>query len=94
MAALNKKGPVVASRRLAYVLESYSKHALLDLIADRARGELGEHAHDEDVMALVQSWMHPVAVRRGDKEIDLHAIDKKRERIEAEYRARQQKEQV
>jgi hypothetical protein len=61
------KACVFASRALAYALDGYSKNALIDLVVDLSRGELGETATDEEVMMWVDSKMTPTRNYRQDK---------------------------
>jgi hypothetical protein len=68
MAALNKKGCRMAGHALSASLESLSKHALIDLVVDRARAEIGEDAADSDVIARVAEWAGPVLRVRGDRD--------------------------
>ena len=51
------KGTILAGRRLTYALDRLSKDALIDLIVDRARTEIGEDACDEDIADLVQMFV-------------------------------------
>jgi hypothetical protein len=67
MAALNKKGCVLASRHLEQELSGMSKHCLTDLVVDLARGELGEFASDEAVLEWIFSRAEPVLFARGDR---------------------------
>ncbi len=80
------KKPAIASLALARVLDKYGKTALIDLVADRARAELGENASDRDVMGLVMRWMVPVSAVRGDRAVDLLALDSRYTENDERYR--------
>lgn len=64
---------VLASRELAYALDKLSKNALIDLVVDRARAEIGEEEADDAVAELIQGWIGPVSRARGDRAVDLLA---------------------
>jgi hypothetical protein len=67
------KASVFASVPLWAALDKLSKNALLDLVVDRARAELGETATDDSILETIQGWIGPVQRQRGDKPINLLA---------------------
>lgn len=65
------KASVFASRRLWYAIDKMSKNALIDMVVDRVRAEIGEDASDEAIAEKVQEWLGPVARERGDRPVSL-----------------------
>ena len=84
------KGTILAGRRLTYALDRLSKDALIDLIVDRARTEIGEDACDEDIADLVQMWANPVMRIREDRAVFLRGMLTRLDRIDAEVLRREQ----
>ncbi len=62
---------VFTSRRLYFALDTLSKNALIDLVVDRVRAELGESTSDEVIAEHIQDWLGPVIRERGDKPVSL-----------------------
>jgi hypothetical protein len=65
------KACVLTSRRLAYALDHLSKNALIELVADRARAQIGAEMPDEQLAAEIQEWLNPVVRERGDRPVNL-----------------------
>ena len=61
------KPMATASRALAMAVDVLSKNTLADIVVDRIRAEIGEHATDEQVAKTLERWAHPVATLRGEK---------------------------
>jgi hypothetical protein len=80
------KACVLASRKLAIALDELSKNALIDLVVDRARAELGEDAEDDVVAALIEGWIIPTSHARGDRLVSLSAVMARVEKNDAKYR--------
>lgn len=63
-----------ASVALAWTLDGLSKNTLADIVVDRARQQVGrEDATDEELVAVIQGWLSPVAIVRRDKPLNLAA---------------------
>lgn len=77
------KAPVSCSPPLDFAMDKASKNQLIDLIADLARGELGERASDEQVIDWLQSRLATVWQYRGDKGYSLY--DRYANYVEAAY---------
>jgi hypothetical protein len=65
------KPTVLAGRRLSYAMDKLPKNALIDLIVDRARAEVGAAASDEVVATTIMGWLDPVFRERGDHPVSL-----------------------
>ncbi len=65
------KLPVFGSRALFYAMDQLSKNTLIDLVTDLARGEIGEGAIDEAVLAWVQRKIEPTHRAREQAPVDL-----------------------
>ena len=64
------KPPILASKRLAQAIASLTKSALIDLVVDLARLEVGNHPSDERLAKVIQNWHSPVARARGERPPD------------------------
>lgn len=65
------KTAILASRPLHYALDKLSKNALIDLVVDRARAQIGEDADDEALADEIQRWINPVLTARQDRLVGL-----------------------
>jgi hypothetical protein len=65
------KAAILATRRLHYALDKLSKNALIDLVVDRARADIGEDADDEALAETIQRWINPVLTIRQDHLVGL-----------------------
>lgn len=84
------KASVLASSRLFYAMDKLSKNALIDLIVDRARAEIGEDADDESVAELIEGWIRPVANVRNDRSLSLRSAMADLDAKNADYIRKQQ----
>jgi hypothetical protein len=92
-----RKVTVVASDRLADALDHLNKSALIDLVVDRARAEIGEDTTDEDVANYLQPAVDTLCLLRGDPRVELRVriarFDRAQElRLEAERFQRNESE--
>jgi len=65
--------PVLATRGVAFALDSLSKNTLIDFLADLANSTLGMDAKDETKLELIEQWLEPVQIARGDNPTKLLA---------------------
>ena len=82
----NKKPPALVSRRLAYGLDTLSKAALVDLVVDLARREIGEDATDDALATTIEQMHGPIARARGDKPPKILDAMRRVDRNDAAYR--------
>jgi hypothetical protein len=80
------KACVLTSRRLAYALDHLSKNALIELIVDRARAQIGLESSDEELATEINQWLAPVARERDDRPINLVALIARLDRNDEDYR--------
>ena len=80
------KGLALATRRIGYALDALSKNALIDLVVDRARAEIGEDTTDEDLANRIQDWIDPVTRARGDRPITLRVLISRLDKNDEDYR--------
>lgn len=80
-----KQATVFCSRRLFYGMDKLSKNALIDILIDRAKAEIGENATDEQLADTIQQWITPVAQYRNDKAPMLRACLVKIDQISDAY---------
>ena len=74
--------------RMAYALDALSKNARADVLLERAQAELGEEATDDQLAALMQTWLDPVLRLRGDKSVNLATWAARFDRYQDDYRRR------
>jgi hypothetical protein len=66
------KACALVSPRLHFALDKLSKNALIDLVADQARLDIGqEDASDADVVRRIQQWLEPIIRARSDRKVNL-----------------------
>ena len=84
--AINKKPPVLVDGFAYAVIDSVSKAALVDLVADLLRGNEGDERLDGDALALAFAERHePIAIARDDKPVNLAALRRKRDARKARH---------
>jgi hypothetical protein len=77
------------SRRVADLVDRLSKNTLADIVLDRVGAEIGEDATDEQVLAHLQRWLDTVLRLRGDRPLNLLAVQGGLDRAEARYLGRE-----
>lgn len=82
------EGTRMAGRRLAYALGRLGKDALIDLVIDRARVEIGDDASDEALADAIQGWIDPVLWARRDRPMSIRGTMEAQDRMHEEYRRR------
>lgn len=80
------KAVVLTSRRLAYAVDKLSKNALIELVVDLARGQIGAEMSDEQLATQIEEWVGPVLRERGDKPANLVAAMKRLDANDQAYR--------
>lgn len=75
----------MTGRRVAYAIDKLTKNTLADIVIDRIKAEIGEDASDEQIVAVLQRWLHPVAIVRGDKEPNLSGLMEQLDRFDTKY---------
>jgi hypothetical protein len=85
---LGKKPAALTPRRLHFGLDTLSKTALIDLVTDLARKELGEDTDEDTLACLIEGWHGPVARARNDAEPRIQAAMRKLDKSDAAYVAR------
>lgn len=83
------KASVFAGRRLHYAIDKLSKNALIDLVVDLAKLDIGEEGATEEALAAkITEWMGPISRARGDRPLDLNAQIVYRDARDEEYRTK------
>jgi hypothetical protein len=86
--AINKKAIQTTDRLAAHVIDSLSKAALGDLVADLLRRAAGDESLDgADLADAVAEAFKPIAFRRGDKPLDVAKLTAQHRRNEEGWAA-------
>jgi hypothetical protein len=80
------KASVFASRRLWFAIDRLSKNALIDLVVDRSRAQIGEDASDEQIADYLQPQINTVQRERGDRPLSLMATMCHLDKDDEDYR--------
>lgn len=78
-----------SSKALAYAIDHLTKNQMADVLLDLARLQVGSEDVNEDLISVLQGWIGPILMARGDVAINLMAKHKRYVNASEQYLARQ-----